>query len=87
MIAIVGGTIYTPDELIEQGVVLIDGGKIRAVDVAARLDVPEEAQIIEATSRGMWFRGTLMCTPTASRVMTSWGRDWHRRSHATPSTA
>lgn len=49
MLAIRGGTVLTPDEIIEKGVVLVDGGKIAGVgDDAA---VPSGTEIIDAEGK------------------------------------
>lgn len=49
MLAIRGGTILTPDERIEDGVVLIDQGKI--LQVGSEVDVPSDAKIIDTTGK------------------------------------
>jgi len=46
--AIINGVIYTPDEVIARGVVLINGDVITAVGPHDRTMVPPDAQVIEA---------------------------------------
>ena len=46
--AIVNGTVYTPDEVIASGVVLIEENTITAVGSAGTTPVPPEAKLIEA---------------------------------------
>ena len=49
--AVINGTVYTPHEVIEAGVVLIDEGKIQAVGTRDALKVPDHAEIVDATGR------------------------------------
>lgn len=49
MKAVVNGTVYTPDEIIAPGVVLIKRGVITAVGPAGATPVPPEAELIEAS--------------------------------------
>lgn len=49
MLAIKGGTILTPEEELRDGVVLIEGGKIR--EVGQDLTIPEGAEVIDATGK------------------------------------
>ncbi|MBL7064546.1 MAG: N-acetylglucosamine-6-phosphate deacetylase [Anaerolineae bacterium] len=46
--AIIDGTVYTPDEVIAPGVVLIEGSTIKAVGPASATPVPPEAELVEA---------------------------------------
>jgi N-acetylglucosamine-6-phosphate deacetylase len=46
--AIINGTIYTPDEVIAPGVVLIKGDAVTAVGSAGTVSVPLHAELIEA---------------------------------------
>ncbi len=48
MKAIVNGTVYTPDEIIAPGMVLVEGDTIMAVGPAGTTPVPPEAELIEA---------------------------------------
>lgn len=48
MDAIINGTIYTPNETIENGVVLIDGATIHALGTRDALTIPRDAQVIDA---------------------------------------
>ncbi|MBM3130908.1 MAG: N-acetylglucosamine-6-phosphate deacetylase [Chloroflexi bacterium] len=48
MYAIINGTIYTPNETIADGVVLIDGATIHALGTRDALAIPRDAQIIDA---------------------------------------
>ena len=48
MKAIVNGTIYTPDEIIAPGVVLVEGNTITAVGPAGTTPVPPEAGLVQA---------------------------------------
>ncbi len=47
-VAILNGTVYTPQEKIVDGAVLIAGGKICGVGPAAKMDIPAEAERIDA---------------------------------------
>lgn len=49
MLAIKGGTFLTPEERIEEGILLIDGGKI--LDVGKKLPIPQGAEIIDAKGK------------------------------------
>ncbi|MFC2078341.1 amidohydrolase, partial [Candidatus Bipolaricaulota bacterium] len=49
MLAIRGGTVLTPDQRIEGGVVLVEKGKITAV--GADVAVPSDAGVIDAEGR------------------------------------
>ena len=49
MLAIRGGTVLTPDQTFEVGVVLIEGGKIKTV--GADITIPDGAEIIDATGK------------------------------------
>jgi len=49
MLAIKGGTFLTPEERIEEGILLIDGGKI--LDVGKTLPIPQGAEIIDAKGK------------------------------------
>jgi N-acetylglucosamine-6-phosphate deacetylase len=49
MRAIVGGTIYTPDESIEGGVVVLDGRQIQAVGRRDSTAIPAGCEVIDAT--------------------------------------
>ncbi len=49
MIAIRGGTVLTPTETVEGGVVLIEDGKIAGV--GAGLEIPADAEVIDATGQ------------------------------------
>ncbi len=53
MKAIVGGTVFTPDQMIESGVVLMDGPLISAVGPASAVPVPDGAERIEAAGRSV----------------------------------
>ena len=53
MKATVNGTIYTPDEVIEQGLVLIEGSTITAVGPADALAVPTAAEVIDAQGKAV----------------------------------
>jgi N-acetylglucosamine-6-phosphate deacetylase len=46
--AFVNGTIYTPNETIDDGVVLIEGATIHALGTRDALTLPREAQVIDA---------------------------------------
>ncbi len=48
MLAITGGTIYTPSEMIKKGILLIDGSTIRAVGEPTSLTIPIGADIFDA---------------------------------------
>lgn len=52
-IAIVDGTIIdaTGNEPIERGIILIEGSRISAVGPASEIDVPDDAQIIDASGK------------------------------------
>ncbi len=52
MKAIINGTICTPNEVIEDGVLIIDGATIHAMGNLEALPVPANAEIIDA--RGKW---------------------------------
>lgn len=47
-LAILNGTVYTPEEKIVGGVVLVSDGKIRGVGLASEMDIPAEAERIDA---------------------------------------
>ncbi|MCK4681629.1 amidohydrolase, partial [Candidatus Bipolaricaulota bacterium] len=49
MQAIRGGTIFTPREKIEEGIILIDKGKI--VEVGRGATIPKEAEVIDAPGK------------------------------------
>lgn len=50
MIALTNGTIYTmEEEIIAQGTILIDNGKIAAV--GADIEIPADAQVIDVAGR------------------------------------
>ena len=49
MLAITGGTVLTPMQRLENGVLLIDAGKI--VDVGIGIGVPSDAEVIDATGK------------------------------------
>jgi imidazolonepropionase-like amidohydrolase len=49
VIAIRGGTVLTPEKSIDDGIVLIDAGKI--VDVGANVEVPGDAEVIDASGQ------------------------------------
>lgn len=49
MLAIVGGTVYTASDIIKDGIVLIDQGKVLAV--AAHIAIPYEAEVIYAQQK------------------------------------
>jgi N-acetylglucosamine-6-phosphate deacetylase len=51
--AIVNGTVYTPDQVLAPGTVLIEGGRITAVEAAGTLAVPPEAEVIDAEGRAV----------------------------------
>lgn len=48
MHAIINGTIYTPNETIADGVVLIDGARIHALGTRAALTLPRAARVLDA---------------------------------------
>jgi N-acetylglucosamine-6-phosphate deacetylase len=48
MKAIVNGSVYTPEQVLAPGTVLIEEGRITAVGLADTLAVPPEAEVIEA---------------------------------------
>jgi N-acetylglucosamine-6-phosphate deacetylase len=48
MKAIVNGSVYTPEQVLDPGTVLIEEGRITAVGLADTLAVPPEAEVIEA---------------------------------------
>jgi len=48
MKAIVNGSVYTPEQVLAPGTVLIEEGRIAAVGLADTLAVPPEAEVIEA---------------------------------------
>jgi N-acetylglucosamine-6-phosphate deacetylase len=48
---IVNGTVYTPTAVIPDGVVAIEGGTIQAVGLAEELEVPADAEAIDACNR------------------------------------
>ena len=48
MKAIVNGTVYTPDEVIAPGVVLVEGDTITAVGPAGTTPVPPDAELVQA---------------------------------------
>lgn len=48
MRAIINGTIYTPNETIEDGIVLIDGATIHALGTRDALAIPRDAQVMDA---------------------------------------
>jgi len=48
MKAIINGTVYTPDQIIAGGMVLIEGKRIKAVGRADALEVPSGAEVIRA---------------------------------------
>jgi len=54
MIAITGGTIYTPRRIAHDGVVLVEGDRILAVGNASQVPVPDNADRVDAT-------GALVC--------------------------
>ncbi|MFW5941712.1 MAG: N-acetylglucosamine-6-phosphate deacetylase [Chloroflexota bacterium] len=47
--AIINGAVAAPDGVVESGVVLLDGGAIRAVGVASGVDVPPGATVLDAS--------------------------------------
>ena len=49
MLAIKGGTLLTPEIRIEEGILLIEGGKI--LRVGKKLPIPRDAEIIDATGK------------------------------------
>ena len=51
--AIINGKVYTPDEVIESGVVLIDDGQVKAVGTRQALTLPADAEIIDAAGRSV----------------------------------
>jgi N-acetylglucosamine-6-phosphate deacetylase len=53
MKAIVNGNVYTPDQVLAPGTVLIEGGRITAVGLADTLAVPPEAEIIDAQGKAV----------------------------------
>ncbi len=48
MKAIVNGKVYTPDRILPQGIVLIEGERIVAIGSANAIPVPPEAEVIDA---------------------------------------
>ena len=50
MLAIENGTVYTPDRVIPHGVVLIRGRRIEAVGKRDEIDIPPDAQRLDANS-------------------------------------
>ena len=48
---LVNGTVYTPSAVIPDGVVAIEGGAIQAVGLAEELEVPADAEAIDASNR------------------------------------
>ncbi|MCI0475666.1 MAG: hypothetical protein L0Y55_05420, partial [Anaerolineales bacterium] len=48
MYAIINGTIYTPNETISDGVILIDGATIHALGTRDALTIPHDAHVIDA---------------------------------------
>lgn len=48
MLAILNGTVYTPERMIPDGVVLAEGRRIAAVGRAGEVNVPEEARQVDA---------------------------------------
>ena len=53
MKAILNGTIYSPTQIIHDGVVLIDQGTIRAVGTRAATTIPQYAEIIDASGNAI----------------------------------
>jgi N-acetylglucosamine-6-phosphate deacetylase len=53
MKAIVGGTVYTPDDTITDGVVLLDGATIRAVGPRSTIPIPSGSEVIDARGSGV----------------------------------
>jgi N-acetylglucosamine-6-phosphate deacetylase len=53
MKAIVNGTVYTPWERIDDGVVIVDGGSIRAVGKRVDTRVPDEAGVVDALGQAI----------------------------------
>ncbi|MCB9009626.1 MAG: N-acetylglucosamine-6-phosphate deacetylase [Ardenticatenaceae bacterium] len=49
MICIQHATVYTPDEVMEDGTVLLVDGRIQAVAPTSQIDLPEKASCIDAT--------------------------------------
>jgi N-acetylglucosamine-6-phosphate deacetylase len=49
MLFIVAGTIHTPAQRLENGVVVVDGGRIQAVGTVESLPIPEGAVVIDAS--------------------------------------
>lgn len=53
MKAIIHGNVYTPDQVLAPGTVLVEGGRITAVGTADTLAVPAEAKIIDAQGKAV----------------------------------
>lgn len=54
-VAVVGGTVHPiSGPAIENGVLLVDGGTVRAVGPAAAVAIPDDAERIDATGRHVW---------------------------------
>ena len=53
MKAIVNGKVYTPEQVLTPGTVLIEGEHIRAVGSADTLKVPSEAEVVDAEGRAV----------------------------------
>ena len=51
--AIIGGNVYTPDQVLVPGTVLIEKGHIAAVGSADAVTVPTEAEVIDAEGRAV----------------------------------
>lgn len=51
--AIVNGKVYTPEKVIENGVVLIDGNKIKALGTQKEVVVPSQAETIDAAGKAV----------------------------------
>jgi len=53
MKAITNGSVYTPDQVLAPGTVLIEEGRIKAVGSADTVTVPPEAEVIDAEGRAV----------------------------------